>query len=204
MRKKKLGNIQPGDTQAVVGEIKKSVLKGSVSKRAIIIALFLVLVLTAGSYFILSRNGSNSDQQPKPVGGLTEDMESANNALMAIDEEVQNGREVEDAVTELEGRTRNADSVGQAELFASTAINYLVGIKKYDRALELATEFDTMFGTAMTASSVAWVHKNMNNKEKAVEYYQVAMDRSEITDASQDSPYNDFKARKEAIEKGTE
>src|SRR5690606_18336818 len=100
---------------------------------------------------------------------------------------------LEENQKKLQEYVNNSSNNDAKLLYLNESFLLYINNEMEDSALEIANQAEKIKPIASTASNLALVYMKMGSYQEAVEYYQLAADRSEKSDNPNEScPYNDY------------
>jgi tetratricopeptide (TPR) repeat protein len=162
---------------------------------------FAVLLLAGGGaiwYFQFFKNQSSEKDSSTQTPGQLVTAKTTQTGEIAQETYAEGGFNA--AVQQYDTALKDSDipSNDKGELQRGKASLYL-NENKLDEALIIALEADNNWSTRFTTSLIADIHFGLGNKDEAIRYYNLAIERI-ATDGYGELPFNDEAYYKERIE----
>lgn len=155
----------------------------------VIIGILIVIIITISSFVVYKCIFSNKIVN-KPVTAVPVDKVSQlDNQAGATPSKEELGK----IQTELGQLVKSTSDKDAKQIYLNKAIELYTKSNDFKSALPLAEQSEKIKATALTAASIAYIYVGLGDYTKAVQYYQMAADRSTKTDdPTVRSPYNDY------------
>ena len=166
-------------------------------KKRWIIGAIIVVILVGGAVcawlFILRPKSSTPESSTEQI---TASAKAVGQTVLEAMKQSNNG-ELDDAVVTYDNAVKaTEDPLEKSILLKNKAVLY-VNDGKYDEALTVAKESETLNQNADTAQFIALIYEKKGDKQKAIEYYQKAI---LLVDKTQDLANSDIQYYQSRIE----
>lgn len=173
------------------------------NKKILIILVIIIAVLGLISWAFIStngekinqiiNNGKNDNTNKKTVSSDITDAIDNIEELKKQSDSTGDITALEENQKKLQEYVNNSSNNDAKLLYLNESFLLYINNEMEDSALEIANQAEKIKPIASTASNLALVYMKMGSYQEAVEYYQLAADRSEKSDNPNEScPYNDY------------
>ena len=172
--------------------------------KLIILRAFMVLVALAAAAFVAYKFGLFDFMKPKIIATTEQQLTTAKDKLVQLTNQVgptPSSGTLSKTQAELAQLIKDTTSVETKQIYLYKSFDLYVNSGDYKQALIVANQAELIKPTALSAGSIAYAYNGLKDYKKAVQYYQLAADRStRVDNPNVRCPYNDYMTSKRLAE----